>query len=113
MTRVPSLQATVCSSVAGFRYCKLSTALPLLLFAAATAAADIVGDTVADAAAVENPLLPPIVDVECLFVASEVIVTDALLLPPFSPIADVVVSAAMARVMPSSKLAFIATFCGV
>lgn len=34
MTRVPSLQATVCSSVAGFKYCKLSEDSPLVLVAA-------------------------------------------------------------------------------
>lgn len=31
MTRVPSLHATVCSSVAGFKYCKLSEDSPLVL----------------------------------------------------------------------------------
>lgn len=35
MTRVPSLQATVCSSVAGFKYCKLSVASPFVLVVAA------------------------------------------------------------------------------
>lgn len=34
MTRVPSLHATVCSSVAGFKYCKLSDVSPLVLAAA-------------------------------------------------------------------------------
>lgn len=40
MTRVPSLQATVCSSVAGFKYCKLSEDSPFVLV---VAVADSVG----------------------------------------------------------------------
>lgn len=35
MTRVPSLHATVCSSVAGFKYCRLSEDSPFVLVVAA------------------------------------------------------------------------------
>lgn len=51
VTRVPSLQATVCSSVAGFRYCKLSVAVAPLP-PAAPAAASPFSSTVAAAVVV-------------------------------------------------------------